>query len=323
MDAIPPIQETDDAHLVYGVLPAAGQNPPVEKANLTQYGIKIDHVRLQKDSDYFLKTMRTMLEKARKFYHALQYSAAQEIYEQFFRYLRVYREKDPTNQVNFYPALFEYSWLKEIQGERQEAKAIINRELLKSLEPVMQPSKQPQLEELRETIRGLQNQGLFPTSTNLKPQVPLEALEKLAQQFIAVGQQPLALDILGHIEVRHLLSLYQTRQLAHKLEQQEESAPSSPYSLLPSAYAHFGVPIAPVLPITPEDAERIRDKTPKREYRIDRVEPIYGINKDPREKEKRRRKQSPKGSDREETGTPTKAKKSPNLDPKRKPRITL
>lgn len=323
MDAIPPIHETDEAHLVHGLVPTSSQNPLVEKANLAQYGIRIDHVRLQRDTDYFLKTMRHILEKARKFYQALQYNAAQEIYEQFFRYLRVYRDKDPTNQVNFYPALFEYAWLKEIQGERQEAQAIINQELLRTLEPVLQPSKQPHLEEIREIVRGLQNQGLFPTVTNLKPQVPLETLEKIAQHFIAVGMQPLALEILGHIEVRHLLSLYRTRQLVHKLEQLEESAPSTPYSVLPSAYAHFGVPVAPILPITPEDAEKIREKTPKRDYRIDRVEPVYAVNKDPREKEKRRRKQSQKGSDREETGMPAKAKKSPNLNPKRKPRITL
>jgi len=310
MDPIQPIQpiqplhNVEDVHPLHPYYPAHTVAPSVEAQTIGS--TTIDHARLKQDQDYFLQTLNNLLYEARAAYNGFNYAEAKGIYEQYFRFLGYYGNTTYSqSQVNFYPAMFEYSWTMEIEGHREEAQRFFNLQLLQVLNAPLQ-TKKPELHPVQETIKTLQQQQILPSPTNLKVNVPQEQLLNLAQQLVAAGNRPIAIQILHLAEIESLLGLARAGKQIHGLEAQT-STQSIPSQQLPSPFEHWGIPIAPYMPISSDARAVLQSKVYRPEYHPDRVDPIQPINKDPRDFDRRWRQQKKK---------PATAKKSSRVNPK-------
>lgn len=315
MDSISPIHEFEDNPFV-GVITGKPLEGSHEAPPVVVHGKTIDPARMAKDPAYYVSMMKWFYEKAKAYYNGFQYAYAQELYQQFFKYIRFYR---PTQQgfppgINFYPALFEFSWLLQIQNQRTEAQKLLNQELAHLLETSMK-SQEPKLQPFKEQVQALQAEGRFPAAGHPTVEVTPEDLLRLAQQASALDAQ-LAAHLARHAEVRQQLGLSRTQQMIQKWEQREETiAKPQAYAMLPFGFSHTGVPISPLPPpLTTEDIQAVQTKILEPEYHVDKVEPVYGLNKDPREQNKRGRRQR-------KTNTSSRRNKS-GRGP-RPPRITL
>lgn len=294
MRPIQPLAEIDTSFPSYFMPPRIEESVLVPKPSPNRnshiaHGLSIDAVQMAQDKDYFLKTILYIHAKARQHYNNFQYAIAQDLYKMFFQYLKLYRPHYPVAPpINFYPAMFEYAWILQLQGEKKEAQKQLNQELIKLLEPI-KASKEPRLEEVRESVNRLEEKGLLPTPDRTDIRVSAEDLIELAQLHARYGQYPPAIQLLRHAEVLQMLEFHTARALEKKFEHDQEhpiAETSSalhhghPYIMKPFGYSYFGVPVSPILPITPEDAKSIQTKTIKPEYHVERVEPFASIGKD-------------------------------------------
>lgn len=325
IDPLSPIQGFYEAE--YPILPV-GQKPvpppEVTQAQAAQpetadqglLGIPVDYNRLKQDEAYFIQLMKYVLYKARVSFNKFIYADAEQLYGQFFKYLRAYRANAMYGSpIEYYPALFEYSWTLSILNRRKEAEKILNQELLRLLEPVLVRTP-AHLSDIRNRIQQLQVQNLFPSQPHqLTVRPDLVALQDIARQLAKAGEAEFALHVLSHVEVRHLLSANQIRQLAGTIAKASGQTGAMALSnMLSAVYSRLGLPVTPTVPLTPEEAEKIRSKTFVPEHQVDRVNPIDPTTRDPRKQEFRgARQRSRKAS----------AKKGKVLRGKRKPRITL
>lgn len=287
-----------------------GQQPAPETLSpVTVAGRPIDYVRLKQEPDYFLETMKYIQGKARMHYNNFRYVDAQELFELYFRYLRVYRPHHHRLPVDFYPALLEFSWVLEIQGQRQEAQKLLNQELLRVMEPALM-SLEPKQVRIQEKVVEFQQQEQFPSPVNLRVDVPVEKLVDLAKMYTAIGEPVMAAHLLRNAEVRFLLDLYRLQAMSRSVVS-VETQHFEPLMSLPVLSGSIALPVAPVLPITAKDAQSVMEKTVNPDYRLDKVNPVSRVNQDSRGRERQGRRQ------RNTTKKQRAAKAS------KKPRITL
>jgi hypothetical protein len=317
MDPIQPIHGfAEEEMLIQPAAPVKPQTTDAVDAQKTMgSGTAVDALRMQKDDAYFVKTLKYMLSGARAFYNTGQYGPAEELYGKFFRYLHAYRaDSYYSSPIDYYPAMFEYSWTMEIQGQKAEAQKFLNSELLRLLETITEPQK-PELRPVQEALKALQNQGTLPAPGKLQGEVDLTKLPALAQQLAHANHGEKAVQLLGHLEVRYLLEASDAKRLAGQIAKQDDAARAAMTATVSTAaYTHLGLPVAPVMPVLREDAERIHRKSLTPEERIDRVNPISATSRYPQD-------QGGRGSRQRSPQPP--AKKRKTVKTRQKPRITF
>jgi hypothetical protein len=245
----------------------------------------IDEARLKTDQAYVKQVLDWILRHARDNFSAYQYAEAESYYNEYFQYLSYYRMNNLYGTpVNYIPALFERSWVNEIQGDEKEAQRLLNAELAKVLEvPVPSPGLPASLQ-VRLTALVIE----LAEHPELAPSPQL--LKELAHVAEENHQPELAIRLLGQAQTLQYLEVYRTQRETARLMQETTGRPV-PYSSLPFGYSHLGVPVAPILPQPADMMQRVSSKTRIDPHHIDRVDPIVALEKDPRDAEERRRRQ--------------------------------
>lgn len=305
MGAIPPIHGLgEEPHLpVIPVKPmSVAQSANVTPSALTVGDKHIDAVQLKQNPKYVNQVLDWILYRARTSFYTFRYPEAEYYYGEFFKYLKYYRANNIYGApINFVPALFEFSWTREIEGKRKDAEHFFNVELLKLLEPT--PAA-PQPAAFSERVEQLIQQGQLPSPQHLGQTPNPEALNELAQLARQVQQPVLATRLLGFGQVLNLWSVFRAQNLAVHLDNESSSGIQQLFRV-PLPMEHTGTPVAPVLPQPPDMMERVSSKKLESpEFHVDKVEPVYALEKDPREQENKRRKQRRALSKRKKPGTP-------------------
>lgn len=255
----------------------------------------IDDERIKTDRQYFLSMLDWILARARLYFKQYFYQAAEQEYKLFIRYMHMYGDRFNIMADNYYLVMFEYSWLQLELGHQREAQQFLNQELLILMEAMLNRvgAETPETLNTRQMILGYQETGLLPTHQQMRLDVSDEILSRLSKQLISIGQRDLARQVLGQLEIRQLLTLFQTEQLAQKLAKEESHGLiPHPQPMLPLHYSHWGLPYSPFSPVSPEDTKRFLSQELKMQpLTADRVEPVYGLNRDPNEREKREQRQ--------------------------------
>lgn len=306
-----PLIAAYQAHTTQGPSPAETTRPAETEDRI------IDNARMHQDYEYVVDSLNYIHFKAQNLFIKGRYVEAQEQYDQFFKYLRQHKVFMYYGvPLNILPAVFENAWTLQLLDRHKEAERFLNQELLRIMEPVLLSPQKPALKPIETTLEQWQQTRIFPGPAHMETPPSMPHLTQLVDMLRTAQQPQLALQLLGYIEVRHLLEVHRTQRLAQGLSEESRlpATRSNPASLLPNAQNHFGLPVAPVLPVAPEVTAKIRPHTHLPEYHVDKVEPVYALNKDPRERQGRGRRQR-------RPNTPP--GKNPPKKPPRKPRITM
>lgn len=304
IDPIQPIRETDEVLPAQSVVekPATTASKAVSVNNNSKTtsttsqtvtgsdGRPIDTSKLQKNRDYYLETMAYMMDKARLYYNNMQYDSAQFWYKQLFLYLPFYRPTYTQLVVDFTPMVFQYTWMTRIIQGKEEALKLMNQDLLKILEPVAKSPK-PEARPVQEQIAEWQAQGRLPQPARVDMPVAPQTLEQLGERLALQGLTDASTQVFRHLEVRLMVDAQRIGERASKVAGGEERPQIQPYTMLPFGFRQTGVPVAPSMPQTQEMALRLSPKTTLPEWWTGRVDPVYGLNKDPQEGQNRRRRQ--------------------------------
>lgn len=258
-------------------------------------GAPLDPAKMKTDTSYLLTSLRFMYDRAKGYFLAQQYPAAEYWYRQVFQYAPYVRLSSGSYTSNLGIALFEFAWLTEILRGRLEARKILSQALLPVLDATLQ-RKEPALLAVRETITDLQQRQLLPSSGHLLIQPPVRELDALAKQLVGLAEPGLASEFYQMVEVAHLLESYRARRLAMEQMQQQVLPPGAdPRWLDPLGFQRKGVPMVANMPQTQEMAIRVSDKSLHPEQRPDRIEPIHALSADtPTGQGKQRQKQQQK-----------------------------
>jgi len=308
IDPIQPIRETDEVVPAQSVTEKAASTAPAKTplvnptATPAQAGAKsatsvtgadgrpVDVAKLQKSPDYYLTTMSYMMDKARMYYNNMQYDSAQFWYKQLFLYLPFYRPTYSQLVVDFTPLVFNYTWMTRIIQGKEEALKLMNQDLLKILEPVAQSTK-AEMRPVQEVITDLQALGRLPQPARPDTVVTPQTLEQVAERLALQGAAMISAQVYRHLEVRLMIDAQRAGERASRVLGGDERPQIQPYAMLPFGFRQTGVPIAASMPQTQEMALRLSPKTVPPEWWTGRVDPVYGLNKDPQEGQNRRRRQ--------------------------------
>lgn len=267
----------------------------VEEADLARAK---EPVQPSKTQAYVKERTTWLLSKARYFFFTrTDYATAAEFYKKYFQYLSYYKWQYHGIFGNYAQALFEFVWSQDIVGKQREAERFLNQQLLEQIEAGLKAghAETPAVERYIET---LQIEELLPTPQTLNQSASPDALYRLAQYLMSKGDWEFAQNILVQAEVRYLQRFYRSRQMAGEaarhLPPQEELAIAS----LPVQYAaqmQGRIPMAPSMPLMPGESERLHPTSGRPPayayYYTDKVDPVFGPNKDPNEEDKRRRRE--------------------------------
>ena len=195
--------------------------------------------------------------------------------------------------------MFEFSWLASIHHREKESERILNESLLRLLDPLLHKEKEDTTPKLlvRQFIQAMQELGQLPSNAAPRVSVQDDTLMKLVKKLISQGEPQIARLVLGHLEVRNLLMLFQADYLSRKLYEQINPRSGGPPVTLPILYTRIGLPYAPINPKAKEvDAEehqreRQNEEHPESSLFAHGVDRVFALGKDPNEGEERERRQ--------------------------------
>jgi hypothetical protein len=287
---------------------AVEESEPSPQAAPVEQTEQVDQARLSKDPAYLASTLGYLLQRARYYFRRAQYTEANREYRQYLFYEHRYATGYMGVTPEFFQVVFEYMWLLELKNHRKEAERLFNEQLLRLMEPMLNPKvgMSRDMDRIRQFVQTLQAMDQFPARDNLMAQVTNEALTKLAKYAISHGERSLAQSILSMVEVRYLMGVFRTERMIQTLTRETGSGRQGPSSMLPIIYSRIGLPYAPTNPLGEEEQRRMLSQElggkglPMEELM---AEPVYGlppIHKDPsKEEERRRRREKRRPADTE------------------------
>lgn len=257
----------------------------------------IDGIRLAQDERYFLYILDRMLRRARRNFLYGWYDKSEKEYNRFFTYQHYYGRKMKGFQDLYFNALFERFWVNRITSGQKNLELSLNQELMKKLyQATLKPDdfdeKSHGIERLTALIKKYEDNGKLPKVTNpaeMSKQIPSEVLVNLLSNINTLGYHNVASHLLGHIEVRMLITMVNAERLVNQTPTKKNSVKTISPFLNNYLRGQQGVPMAPALPVDEEDLKVLHpEELPdiKHVY-TDLVEPVYALKKDPNEEEKR------------------------------------
>jgi hypothetical protein len=259
----------------------------------------VDIPRFSMDPDYLVDTLGTLLQRARLYFLYGYYDAALREYKQYIHFEHLYSQGYNGITPDYFQVLFEFSWLASIHHREKESERILNESLLRLLDPLLHKEKEDTTPKLlvRQFIQAMQELGQLPSNAAPRVSVQDDTLMKLVKKLISQGEPQIARLVLGHLEVRNLLMLFQANYLSRKLYEQTNPRSGGPPITLPIIYTRIGLPYAPMNPKAKEvDAEenqreRQNEEHPERSLFAHGVDRVFALGKDPNEGEERERRQ--------------------------------
>ena len=262
---------------------------------------QVDTLRLERDSYYLRWILDRALQKARMYFLYGWYEESDHQYNIFFNYQLRYGKKFSGIQDSYFFALFERTWLNDVQGKIETAEKQLNEELMMKLRwaidhPESLESTKTGIQPLKDLLSKFETQGLLPEITNkmaLQKPIDSKVLLNFLNKIVDLGYRDLAKYMLGHIEVRLMLKIFQAESAAQRLFSQYKNAGNVSPWMMPYLMSLKGVPLAPTIPVDENDKKRLHpDELPDLGHvYTDLIAPVYALKKDPNEEEKRRERE--------------------------------
>lgn len=269
---------------------AASQSTPVVEPTVPE----INAEQMAQDPDYLNSTLNYVLDRARQYFASGMYDAAVSNYREYLSYQYRFASRTLGVTDQYFQALFEFAWLMNISEERKEAEKVMNEALLRNLDIVLKPRTDDtqELRLVRQFLTALQELDQLPSANNLRIPVSPDVLGKVVKKLVSQGFPELARDVVGHIEVRNLLSVFRAEELSQKLFTQAHPRTSPPPPLLPIVYTLRGLPFGPFNPLAHEEDKKVYSHEIETEIlRTERIDHIFSVDKDPNQDDERERRQ--------------------------------
>jgi hypothetical protein len=274
---------------------ASGSN--TEPESMTP--LVVDIPRLSMDPNYLVNTLGTLLQRARLYFLYGYYDASLKEYRDYLHFEHLYSQGYTGITADYFQVLFEFSWLASIHHREKESERILNESLLRLLDPLLHKEKEDTTPKLlvRQFIQAMQELGQLPSNAAPRVSVQNDTLMKLVKKLISQGEPETARLVLGHLEVRNLLMLFQADYLSRKLYAQTNPRSGGPPVTLPIIYTRIGLPYAPINPKAKEAdheenlRERHNEDHPHSSLFAHGVDRVFALGKDPNEGDERERRQ--------------------------------